>query len=1295
MLFFATALCMLLLQSSAAFSVSGPTLGQGGLFEFTLSDLDTTANLQKATVSCSMPDGNPAARPPYASSIAGWYDGASWDTVHQQWSDLSGNGRHATVKRNGAISTAADASGVLFLQGDESAGVQIPESVMNTSTTAYTLVHACLARSAKGRIIDGVTRVWLSGHWDQFYGVAHHVDGWITPDNSNANGASRLNTWLLSVDRLRSYRANGIERTTAPEKAATTADRISVNYGKSGESSSWQCSFVLVYDRELSNAEVANVEVWARLRYGYADHFPGLPSTLPYAFTAPLTGSETSCIVKVPLRPETTYTCNVTTANAVGVSSSVSVSFTTSASPPFNFAVSYPAEAATDAYASCVTTDDHVPSAGTVLSGEASIAAGSTSAAVPLVLDSFTAYACNVSISNAAGTSPLQQLVFVTGQPSVALSVSDPVLNQDGLFQFNLTGLDPADQLQKATVSCSMPDGDPAARPPYASSIAGWYDGASWDTVHQQWSDLSGNGRHATVKRNGAISTAADASGVLFLQGDESAGVQIPESVMNTSTTAYTLVHACLARSAKGRIIDGVTRVWLSGHWDQFYGVAYHVNGWITPDNGNANGASRLNTWLLSVDRLRSYRANGIERTTAPEKAATTADRISVNYGKSGESSSWQCSFVLVYDRELSNAEVANVEVWARLRYGYADHFPGLPSTLPYAFTAPLTGSETSCIVKVPLRPETTYTCNVTTANAVGVSSSVSVSFTTSASPPFNFAVSYPAGGASGVPLENVNGTLHIRIDGLISAEAATDAYASCVTTDDHVPSAGTVLSGEASIAAGSTSAAVPLVLDSFTAYACNVSISNAAGTSPLQQLVFVTGLKPPLPFDVSGPTLAEDGFFQLNLTGLDPSNWLQSATVSCIMPTGGSTAARPPNASSIAGWYDGTSWTGSQWNDLSGNGRHATVKRGIITTTTASGVPVLQGDESAGVQIPESVMNTSTTAYTLVHACLARSAKGRIIDGVTRVWLSGHWDQFYGVAHHVDGWITPDNGNANGASRLNTWLLSVDRLRSYRANGIERTTAPEKAATTADRISVNYGKSGESSSWQCSFVLVYGRELSNAEVANVEVWARLRYGYADHFPGLPSTLPYAFTAPLTGSETSCIVKVPLRPETTYTCNVTTANAVGPEPIAQPVAQPVTQPVAQPERVSQPEPVAQPVAQPIAQPVTQPEAIAQPVAQPEPVAQPAPLAQPIAQPITQPIAQPERVSQPEPVAQPVAQPIAHPVDFAQPEPVAQPEPIAQSEPLAQPEPVAQPATQPVAQPESRSVAKLGFRTCNL
>lgn len=200
-----------------------------------------------------------------------------------------------------------------------------------------------------------------------------------------------------------------------------------------------------------------------------------------------------------------------------------------------------------------------------------------------------------------------------------------------------------------------------AFMPPVTSGMVGLYTGESW--TGSQWTDLSGNGNHATTLK-GTITTTTINS-LTAIAGGTTAGLRFPSNILPST---YTLFHiAKYNGSARGRILDSYTVNWLSGFHSNKAGVAYHGNtaGWVTLQT-DLHGTN----WVVSTDQRNLYRSQGVNRTVANYVNGVSAS-LSINHGNlyASEVSDWACSCVIVYNRELTTNEMIQVETFLFRRY--------------------------------------------------------------------------------------------------------------------------------------------------------------------------------------------------------------------------------------------------------------------------------------------------------------------------------------------------------------------------------------------------------------------------------------------------------------------------------------------------------------------------------------------------------------------------------------------------------------------------------------------------
>ena len=188
--------------------------------------------------------------------------------------------------------------------------------------------------------------------------------------------------------------------------------------------------------------------------------------------------------------------------------------------------------------------------------------------------------------------------------------------------------------------------------------------------------------------------------------------------------------------------------------------------------------------------------------------------------------------------------------------------------------------------------------------------------------------------------------------------------------------------------------------------------------------------------------------------------------------------------------WYDGASWTGTQWTDKSGTGKHATTVSGYFVTSTLNGLPVLTGTKTSKIRFPVGILPPT---YTLFHVAkyngVSRNAIFMSPDNTFARWYSGFNSGASGVADH-NGYITTTS-NRHGTN----WVVSTDQNAIYRSQGVDRTTTgpgiPSYAQMTINWFEPDY----YSSDWAVAEILVYDRKLSLQEIHDAEGYLFKRYG--------------------------------------------------------------------------------------------------------------------------------------------------------------------------------------------------------
>lgn len=210
---------------------------------------------------------------PVQTNLFACYRADDYDATNKYWPDASGNNRDIspdlfTASAPTLATTSANTNGASqsfkVLQGSTTQGLRFPADVLPANYTLFNLTR--YNNGTERRIFDGVAGNWLSGFWNGLAGVAHH-NSWLTQSVTDTHATG----WVLSTDQNTLYKSNGYNRTFS-SYPAQSRNRISINYGNSGETSAWQTAEVIVFNRELSPTEIYQVEQFLKTKYGLSGY---------------------------------------------------------------------------------------------------------------------------------------------------------------------------------------------------------------------------------------------------------------------------------------------------------------------------------------------------------------------------------------------------------------------------------------------------------------------------------------------------------------------------------------------------------------------------------------------------------------------------------------------------------------------------------------------------------------------------------------------------------------------------------------------------------------------------------------------------------------------------------------------------------------------------------------------------------------------------------------------------------------------------------------------------------------
>ena len=197
------------------------------------------------------------------------------------------------------------------------------------------------------------------------------------------------------------------------------------------------------------------------------------------------------------------------------------------------------------------------------------------------------------------------------------------------------------------------------------------------------------------------------------------------------------------------------------------------------------------------------------------------------------------------------------------------------------------------------------------------------------------------------------------------------------------------------------------------------------------------------------------------------------------------------------AGNLDSYPGTGTTIYDLSGNGNNGTLVNGVGFNQVNGGVLTFDGVDDYVISYNP---NLSTTNNTVMGAARYSGAtRGRMINATDNNWLIGCWsnstENYYAL-----GWVSPvGNGPSDTNWRIVTALgdLSTDSYTSYMNNTLS--AGPNGAGSQGpDGISIGaqtFGGTSEFSTGNFSFVLVYNRVLTAAEMTQNYNYFKGRFG--------------------------------------------------------------------------------------------------------------------------------------------------------------------------------------------------------
>jgi hypothetical protein len=207
------------------------------------------------------------------------------------------------------------------------------------------------------------------------------------------------------------------------------------------------------------------------------------------------------------------------------------------------------------------------------------------------------------------------------------------------------------------------PPPPPPEGPPVTDYIA-LYDYTSVDG--SSLNDLTANANTATISGTVTITTSTGngaSESFSVMAGSNNETISFPSGLLDAD--GYTLIHVTRRVSGNGRIMTApAADNWFSGHWQDKAGIAFH-NGWLAGQD-DIYGTN----WVISVDQQYFYRPNGDTDHEGTAGGGLIPSVIGINLNSNEKTSSWQLAEVIVYDRELSGAEIESMESYYGTKYG-------------------------------------------------------------------------------------------------------------------------------------------------------------------------------------------------------------------------------------------------------------------------------------------------------------------------------------------------------------------------------------------------------------------------------------------------------------------------------------------------------------------------------------------------------------------------------------------------------------------------------------------------
>jgi hypothetical protein len=1093
------------------------------------------------------------------------YQAKDYDFPTNTWYDSTGNGNIIPASRITstdlvAVTQPVDTNNVsksfTALQGSTSSVIQFTTSEI----PVYTLFNICRYTGLSNRrIIQGGNRNWLSGFWNGNTGCSLR-DQWLT-GQSNLDGTN----WILSTDYAFIYRSNSTYVVTNPNSGYRSLPTLYINAGAAGgETSTFQIVDIIIFNYQLTTAQIILMEIYLGKLYGItpvlqialqnASPNPVLPvagafaryqgkdynsdSNIWYDSTGNGNTIPSSQIMATGLTPvyQPPNSNNISAAGTVlqGNTSSI-IQLTTAIIPVYtlfhicryinasnqriiqgagtNWASGFYSNNTGCAYHDgWLTGVNNFDGTNWVLSTDYAYNYRSNGTDRVLSNNVGTTFLPIILINGGASpneTSGFQVVDIIIF--NYQLSYSQILLMEN--FLAKLYGF--ATVLQIASRN-AVSNAIPTLPVPGAYAR---YQAKDYDFPSNTWYDSTGNGNFIPASRITStgltsviqpVDTNNVSKSFTVLQGSNASIIQFTTSEI----PVYTLFNICRYTGLSSRrIIQGGNRNWVSGFWNGNTSCSLR-DQWLTGQN-NFDGTN----WILSTDYAYNYRSNGMSVVTNPNSGYTSLPTLYINAGAGGgETSTFQIVDIIIFDYQLSMAQIFLMETYLGTLYGIipilqlialnANPNPTLPVTGAFArYQAKDYNPGTNTWYDSTGNGNTIPSSQITNKGLTpiyqpGNSNNVSKSFTalqgntssiiqltTAVIPVYTLFHICRYINASNQRIIQGAGTNWLS--GFYGNNTGCAYHDGWLTGVNNFDGTNWVLSADYAYNYRSNGINKVISLNTGVTFLPIILINGGASPNETSGFQVVDIIIFNYQLSYSEILLMEN--FLATLYGISSVLQLssQNANSNAIptLPIPGAYARYQAKD------YD---FSTNTWYDSTGNGNIipasrinsiglSSVTQPVNTNNVSKSFTVLQGTTATTIQFTTSEI----PIYTLFNICrYTGTTNRRIIQGGNRNWISGFWNGNTSCSLR-DQWLTGQN-NFDGTN----WILSTDYAYNYRSNGMSTVTNPNSGYTSLPTLYINAGAGGgETSTFQIVDIIIFNYQLTVTQIILMETYLATLYG--------------------------------------------------------------------------------------------------------------------------------------------------------------------------------------------------------